>query len=154
MKRVFAHIGFSIATTLVVLNLIDIAYIPIILMGLVVIFATSLILQKYRQALTVPVCVMSAIFACVVFLGVYNGDAKPQLQLDGKEANASFYIVDLPKQNGDSYIYTVKTTQIDCDNSPQNIKLRVYSDEKLKAQPYQILYGNLKVNSLADNAFD
>ena len=154
MKRVFAHIGFSIATTLVVLNLIDIAYIPIILMGLVVIFATSLILQKYRQALTVPVCVMSAIFACIVFLGVYNGDAKPQLQLDGKEANASFYIVDLPKQNGDSYTYTVKTTQIDCDNSPQNIKLRVYSDEKLKVQPYQILNGNLKFNSLADNAFD
>lgn len=154
MKRVFAHVGFSIATTLVVLNLIDIAYIQIILIGLVVIFATSLILQKYRQALAVPVCIASAIFACVIFLGIFNTDTKPQLDLDGKEANSSFYIVELPKQNGDSYSYIAKTTEIALDNAPQNTKIRINTNEKLTADNYQIINAKLKFNSLANNAYD
>lgn len=154
MKRVFAHIGFSMALTLVVLNLIDIAYIPVIIMGLVVILTTSLILKKYRQALTVPVCVASAIFACIVFLGVYNADAKPQLELNEKEAVASFYIVELPECNGDSYTYTVKTEAIELNNSPQNIKLRITTDEKLNVDNYQVIEGTLQFKAISDNAFN
>lgn len=154
MKRAFSHIGFSIAITLFLANIIPPQFVLIVLAGLVILFATSLALPKYRQALTVPICIGSAIFACLVFLCVYNSSVVPQKALDKTEAEASFYITDIPQQDGDKFIYTVKTTVINSDGAPQNIKLRLKTDERINADYYQICKANLKLYLLGDSGFN
>ena len=72
MKRVFAHIGFSSALTLLILNLVSVRFVPVITAGLAAVFAASLALKKYRQAAAVPVCLGSALFACLLFMFVYR----------------------------------------------------------------------------------
>jgi competence protein ComEC len=154
MKRVFAHIGFAFAIALLVLNIVNVKYILIIAVGLAIIFVTSLLLPKYRQALTVPICIGSALFACLVFLIVYNGSVTPQRELDFKSAQSSFYIIDVAQQSGDNYIYTVKTTSIDDEGAPQNIKLRLKTTEEIDAKPYQIVDAKLTFYTIGDNALD
>lgn len=152
MKRVFAHIGFSFAVSLLVLNLVPVNCILILSAGLAVIFIASLLLPKYRQALTVPICIGSALFACFVFSVIYNGAVLSQRELEFESADASFYIIDTAEKSDGSYVYTVKTTAIDSDGAPQNIRLRLKSIEKLNAEPYQIINAKLTFYTIGDNA--
>ncbi len=153
MKRVFAHIGFSAAVTLIVLNLIGAEYVLIISAGLAVIFAASLLIRKYRQALTVPICVGSALFACLIFLIVFNSAVVPELQLDGKSADVSFYIVSVPEQTKSGYTYTVKTTSIGIDGAVQNIKMKMNSEQKLNIDAYRIVNAKADFRSISDSAY-
>lgn len=153
MKRVFSHIGFSAAVTLIVLNLIDTEYVLIISAGLAVLFAASLFIKKYRQALTVPICVGSALFACLIFLSVYNLTVVPELQLDGKSADVSFYIISVPEQTESGYTYTVKTTEIGMDGAVQNIKAKMNTDQKLNVDAYRIVNAKAEFRSISDNAY-
>lgn len=152
MKRVFAHIGFAFAVSLLVLNLLPENYILIVAAGLAVIFIASLLLPKYRQAITVPICIGSALLACFVFLIVYNGAVVPQRELAFESADASFYIVDAAEKSDDSYSYTVKTTAINREGAPQNIRLRVKCSEKINAEPYRIINAKLTFYTIGDSA--
>ena len=154
MKRPLAHIGFSMAITLIVLNLVGYKYLVIILIGLAVILAASLVLSKFRKALSVPICLIGAVLACILFGVCYSANVEPQLNLDNKNCSCEFYIVDLPRKNGLKNIYTVKTESIYYNNAPQNIKLEIWTDEPLNVDSYQIIKGNLKFNSKSDNAFN
>lgn len=154
MKRPLSHIGFSVAITLLVLNLIGNKYVLIIMIGLAVILAASLVLSKFRKALSVPLCVGGALLGCVIFACTYSASVEPQLMLDNKTCNAEFYIVDLAQKNNTQYVYTVKTKKIECDNAPQNIKLRIKSKDKIEAENYQVISGKLKFNKISDNSFD
>ncbi len=154
MKRVFAHIGFSAALTLLVLNLTPMKYVHIITIGLAALLLVSLGLPKFRQAKVVPICMGAAFFACLVLLGGYYGSVQPQLQLDDKTVQTEFYIVDVPEisESGD-YIYTVKTVSVNQKGVPQRIKLRVRSETPIKASLYQVVKSNLKLHAISDSSF-
>lgn len=154
MKRAFCHIGFSVAITLLVLNLIGIHYVIIIMIGLAVILTASLVLSKFRKALSVPLCIGGALLACVIFSCTYNASVEPQLRLDNQTCNAEFYIVDLPQKNNKQYVYTVKTKKIESNNAPQNVKIKIKSREKIDAKNYQMVSAKLKFNKVSDNAFN
>ena len=152
MKRIFTHIGFSTAVTLLVINLLPVNSISLIMLGLAVLSAASLVIFKGKEK-AIFVCLISGVFACGVFLCTYNATVAPQLSLDSAEADTEFYITDIAKIDGDgNYIYTAKTTKIDCDGAPQNIKLRVKSTRKINADYYETVKGKLKFYSIADNA--
>ena len=152
MKRIFTHIGFSTAVTLLVINLLPVNSISLIMLGLAVLSAASLVIFKGKEK-AVFVCLISGVFACGVFLCTYNATVAPQLSLDSAEADTEFYITDITKIDDDgNYVYTVKTTKIDCDGAPQNIKLRVKSTRKINADYYETVKGKLKFYSIADNA--
>ncbi len=153
MKRVFAHIGFSAAVTLIVLNLLEIKYVFAAAVGLAVILAASLILPVFRRAVVVPVCTASAIIACLIFLCFYNGTVAPQLELEHKQADVSFYIVDVESYDGENYTYTVKTTEIKKAGAPQNIKMRVKSDVSIDADNYQVINAEMTMFSVGESAF-
>lgn len=154
MKRVFAHIGFSFAVALLILNLIPIKYIIAIAAGLAVVFIASLAIQKYRQALTVPICIGTALMACLVFLCAMNSGVEPQQKLDGRSAETVFYIVDLEEiDNNGNYNYIVKTQSVNCDGAVQNIKLKVQSTVKIEADYYQKVSCDLSFYSISDDAF-
>ena len=153
MKRIFAHIGFSCALTLTVLNLIGAGYIYIITAGLAALFAVSLAVKRLRQAAAVPVCLGSAVFACLVYLCVYQSAVIPALQLDGKEAQILFYTTDYPVKTASGYRYTAIAERIMLNGAPQRIKLVLNSSVPLDAQPYQYVTATAKFKSLCEWAF-
>ena len=154
MKRVFAHIGFSFALTMLLANLIKAEYVLYVMAGLAILLVASLLIKKYRQALAVPICLGAAVFACLIFTVTYNNTVVPEQSLNFKTADCEFYVTDLPQQNTNGkYSYTVKTKSIELDGAPQNIKLKLTSDEKLKANPYQVMKGELRFYQIGSSAF-
>ncbi|MDE5604016.1 MAG: ComEC/Rec2 family competence protein [Eubacterium sp.] len=153
MKRVFAHIGFSFAITLIILNFLKIEAAFVILAIASVAFAISILLKITRQSVSVPLCMFSAVLACVIFISNYYFVFLPQKNLDAEKVNAEFYIVDLEENKNDSYYYTVKTSYINKNNSPQSIKLTLKSEDKINADYYQKISGNIKLRLIAENGF-
>ena len=153
MKRIFAHIGFSSAVTLLAVNLINVKYIPMMTAGLAVIFIASLVLSEYRRAVTVPLCLGTAIFSCIVFLCVFQSAVLPVQNICGENADVSFYITSLPEQSGSNYVYIVKTEEIDLDGAPQNIKLKLISDNPIPADAYQRIRANVTFKSVGADAY-
>lgn len=154
MKRVFAHIGFSMAITLLVLNLIAVRYVIVITIGLAIIFVASLVLSKFRKALTVPLCLGTALVGCFIFMINYGAVVQPQQYLDGKEASISFYYVDIPEADDDEFIYTIKTTNVDLPEANNEMKMRLKLGREIQAEPYQIVNASVKFYSIGDTAFD
>lgn len=153
MKRVFAHIGFSFAITMLVVNLTGAHIVKYILAGLAVILIASLAIKKYRQALAVPVCLGAAVFACIIFMISYNSYVVPEHSLDGQTGECEFYLVDLPEQKSkNEYVYTIKTKSINLPSSPQNIKLRLKTKKPINCEAYRIIKGELTFKKISDNA--
>lgn len=134
-------IFFQISTALVILAVTGAA------------FAVSLIVKKVRRSSAFPLCLVSSILACVIFISNYYGAFIPQTKLDNIKADAEFYIVDLEEQTPYGYNYTVKTTYIHAENVPQNIKLDLKSRSRINADYYQIIKGKMKFSLISDNGY-
>lgn len=154
MKRAFSVLGFSLAITLVILNLVPIKWALAIFAVAGALFLISLVADKTRNAIAVPLCLFSALLACVLFISNYYGVYTRQAQLHNKAVNAQFYICDVENEGKDFYVYTVKTKSIDINGAPQNIKTELFSNVKLDADYYQVINGRVKFRRIADNAFD
>jgi len=153
MKRVFAHIGFSFALTLIILNFLPIQGTFAVLSAAGVLFVLSLLIKKTRRAAAVPICLLSCVLASVVFLSFYYGSYAPQNQLAGKKAEISFYITELPEKTNNGYSYTVKTESVSLENSPQNIKLALFSKNKINADYNQLVTARVNLNAVAENGY-
>lgn len=152
MKRLFAHIGFSAAVTLLAVNLMEIRFVPIVLAGLAVMLTVSLLLSQLREAVTAPLCLSAAVFACLLYLVTFHAVAAPALSLDGKTAETSGYLISLPEERDGKYYYTVKLEQIPLGGAPQGIKVRLASNDPIPADAYQELQLNLSFRKLGDSA--
>lgn len=153
MKRVFAHIGFSFAITLIVLNFFKINTALVILAVIGAAFVVSLMIKRTRKSVSVPLCLFSSILACVIFISNYYGAFIPQTNLDNETAETEFYIVDLEEKTPYGYNYTVKTRYIHAENVPQNIKLDLKSRSRMDADYYQIIKGKMKFSLISDNGY-
>ncbi len=154
MKRVFAHIGFAFAVTMLVLNLIPAEYCLFLMIGLAVLLIASLIIKRFRKALAVPICLGAAVFACIIFSITMNLYVAPTENLNNAQADCEFYITELPQKNeSGEYSYIIKTTKINYPNSPQNIKVRLKTKYPIQADCYQLIKGRLVFHSIADSAF-
>ena len=127
MKRPFAHIGFTLAISLIIVNLIPFEIVKFVMVGLAILFVASLMLCYIRKSLSVPICIGTALFACFIFIVSVNLVVAPQQTLDDKTVDASFYIISTEETNNNEYIYVAKTDKINDDNAPQNIKFRLIS---------------------------
>lgn len=154
MKRPFAHIGFTLAISLIIVNLIPFEIVKFVMVGLAILFVASLMLCHIRKSLSVPICIGTALFACFIFIVSVNLVVAPQQTLDDKTVDASFYIISTEETNNNEYIYVAKTDKINDDDAPQNIKFRLKSDIPINAEPYQIINGKLKFYNIGDAAFD
>lgn len=156
MKRVFAFIGFSVAITLILLNIISFNYIYLIISIAVVLFAASLLIKSTRQAKVLPTVLGSVLFACLIFMLVNVSAVEPAKLLNNTKADVRFQITDIPEYNinSDSYSYVIKTSRINKTGAPQNIKVRLKTTEKISADYYDMVDADLSFYSSADNAFD
>ena len=103
MKRVFAHIGFSFALTLIALNFMNIKGAFAVLITASVLFLLSLLFKKTRKAVAIPLCIFSCVLASVSFIATYYGSYLPLQPLNGDCAEAEFYIVDIPEKTESGY---------------------------------------------------
>lgn len=140
------------AITLLVLNLVKLDFVIIISSVLAILLVASIVSNKIRSKIAVPLCLGAALFACLVFV-VGNNISAPQLAMDEQEVNASFYYVDIPTETDDGNSYIVKTVSIDKENAPQNIKLKINTNEAINAKPYQVVNAKLKLYKTGDNAY-
>lgn len=155
MKRVFAFIGFTVAITLIVLNIIPFSFVKYITIAAVALFIVSLLVKSLRKEKVIPVVLVSVIFACSVFSIHYISSYNPVVNLDGEKANISFEIIDLPTKKTDGgYSYTVKVKSVDIPSSPQTFKMKLNTNFPLKADACQTVHANVYFKQIADNGFD
>ena len=155
MKRVFAFIGFTVAITLVVLNIIPYHFAWLVLSISVVLFIASLLIKFTRDGRVICVVLGSIVFACTMFMLVSDSSVLPARTLEQKSADVVFQIIDIPeyKEESNTYTYIVETAKIDMIGSPQKIKVYLKSDEKIDADYYDTVSSNLYFYTAGENPF-
>lgn len=158
MKRVFAFVGFTFAFTLILLNVIPVNLHIIILPILAVALILSLVFKKTRQAFVAPLVFGSAILACLIFMISSSFILSPSVSLAGQEGNALLQINNLPRETDNGYYYTVDARSIDINNAPQDIKVKLYSKEKLDVDycdtiSAKVRFYNINENNYCDGVF-
>ncbi len=155
MKRVFAFIGFTVAITLVVLNIIPYHFAWLVLSIAVVLFIASLLIKFTRDGRVICVVLGSIVFACTMFMLVSDSSVLPARTLEQKSADVVFQIIDIPeyKEESNTYTYIVETAKIDMIGSPQKIKVYLKSDEKIDADYYDTVSSNLYFYTAGENPF-
>lgn len=146
MKRFFAHIGFSVAITLIVMCLASTKFVIISTIGLAILFIASLCLRYFRSNITVPLCLGASVFACVLLLAYSSFVVAPQRALDHTDGDISFYVVDLEDKNEyGEYVYTAKLTN--------GNKVRIKSDTPINADYYTIVNARARFYSIGDSPY-
>ena len=121
MKRVFAHLGFSAAVMLLILNFFSVTFAYIALGVVLAALCLVLSVPRLRQGVSVWLCLVGAVVACVTFIVGVHATYLPQQKLIGQTAQVQFYVTDV-RRGAEKNDYTVKTTAIDLPGVPQNIR--------------------------------
>lgn len=149
MKRVFTCVGFSMAVALFVLCFIKPEYILILTVGLAVLFAVSLALPKFRQAVVLPLSLASAVTACLLYVGFISLYVQPVQALDATTADCTFYATDIGAVTSNSKGYCVKVTRINGEKT--NFKAYIYTDSRSNLRPYKEYNGMMSFFKIADD---
>lgn len=112
MKRVFAHLGFSAAVMLLILNFFSVTFAYIALGVVLAALCLVLSVPRLRQGVSVWLCLVGAVVACVTFIVGVHAAYLPQQKLVGQTAQVQFYVTDV-RRGAEKNDYTVKTTAID-----------------------------------------
>ena len=153
MKRIFAHIGFSMAVVLIFLNVFP-NMAGYFTGFIIVMLVLSLIIKKYRLALAVPISLGSALLACILFISFTSTADYIVKSLDGKTLVCNAYITDLPEKSNDKYVYKAKVSNIEFDGAPKNIDVKLKSDKIIDAEAYEKILCRVKFKSTGTNALD
>lgn len=153
MKRVFAFLGFSVAITLLLLNVIPFNFSKYILIIVSILLVLALMIKKLRQGRAVPLVIGGAVFACLIFIMTFQSSVLPQKSLGGESADISFKIVDIEEKAENGYIYVIKTNSVDLPNAPQNFKLKLKTKESIDADYYDNVKARVTFYSLSDDGF-
>lgn len=147
MKRPLAVIGFSYSSALLAAFLFGFVHIiaAVIISG--TLFVISLFLPVVRKLPYVK-GVLFSVLAAMTVLYFYNIAYVERTDfLMENEVHIRAEICDLPYEQNNRVYYTLKTTQIDFPDCPQNIKIRVSSAKALRAEPYDIIEASVKIYS-------
>lgn len=153
MKRVFAHIGFSVAVALIVLNVFPAAafYAAGALAALLVL---SLCIPKYRLALAVPLCLGAALLACILFIVFTDTADRVIAALDGQTVQCTAYVTDFPERSGSYYVYPAKIISADLNGAPQRFSTQLRVRTELAAVPYEPFSCRVRFYASGSSALD
>ena len=107
MKRPLAFVGFSMATVLLLINIIGGRFYKILFVLAAVLFAVSLLVTKLRQARVALYIIGAALLACLIFMANYS-NVEGQMLLDNQEVKTVFHIVDNVQVNDGGYVILLK----------------------------------------------
>lgn len=152
MKRVFAHLGFSAAVMLLILNFFSVTFAYIALGVVLAALCLVLSVPRLRQGVSVWLCLVGAVVACVTFIVGVHAAYLPQQKLVGQTAQVQFYVTDVRRGAENNY-YTVKTTAIDLPGVPQNIRSTFSAHADLGDVPDGIYTGKVTFASTGENGY-
>ena len=95
MKRVFAHLGFSAAVMLLILNFFSVTFAYVALGVALATLCLVLSVPRLRQGVSVWLCLVGAVVACVTFIVGVHAAYLPQQKLVGQTAQVQFYVTDV-----------------------------------------------------------
>lgn len=95
MKRVFAHLGFSAAVMLLILNFFSVTFAYVALGVALAALCLVLSVPRLRQGVSVWLCLVGAVVACVTFIVGVHAAYLPQQKLVGQTAQVQFYVTDV-----------------------------------------------------------
>ena len=149
MKRVFAHLGFSAAVMLLILNFFSVTFAYIALGVVLAALCLVLSVPRLRQGVSVWLCLVGAVVACVTFIVGVHATYLPQQKLIGQTAQVQFYVTDV-RRGAEKNDYTVKTTAIDLPGVPQNIRSTFSAHADLGDVPDGIYTGKVTFASTGE----
>ena len=152
MKRVFAHLGFSAAVMLLILNFFSVTFAYIALGVVLAALCLVLSVPRLRQGVSVWLCLVGAVVACVTFIVGVHAAYLPQQKLVGQTAQVQFYVTDV-RRGAEKNYYTVKTTAIDLPGVPQNIRSTFSAHADLGDVPDGIYTGKVTFASTGENGY-
>ena len=152
MKRVFAHLGFSAAVMLLILNFFSVTFAYIALGVVLAALCLVLSVPRLRQGVSVWLCLVGAVVACVTFIVGVHATYLPQQKLIGQTAQVQFYVTDV-RRGAEKNDYTVKTTAIDLPGVPQNIRSTFSAHADLGDVPDGIYTGKVTFASTGENGY-
>lgn len=152
MKRVFAHLGFSAAVMLLILNFFSVTFAYVALGVVLAALCLVLSVPRLRQGVSVWLCLVGAVVACVTFLVGVHAAYLPQQKLIGQTAQVQFYVTDV-RRGAEKNYYTVKTTAIDLPGVPQNIRSTFSAHADLGDVPDGIYTGKVTFASTGENGY-
>lgn len=152
MKRVFAHLGFSAAVMLLILNFFSVTFAYIALGVVLAALCLVLSVPRLRQGVSVWLCLVGAVVACVTFIVGVHAAYLPQQKLVGQTAQVQFYVTDV-RRGAEKNDYTVKTTAIDLPGVPQNIRSTFSAHADLGDVPDGIYTGKVTFASTGENGY-
>lgn len=152
MKRVFAHLGFSAAVMLLILNFFSVTFAYVALGVVLAALCLVLSVPRLRQGVSVWLCLVGAVVACVTFIVGVHAAYLPQQKLVGQTAQVQFYVTDV-RRGAEKNDYTVKTTAIDLPGVPQNIRSTFSAHADLGDVPDGIYTGKVSFASTGENGY-
>lgn len=152
MKRVFAHLGFSAAVMLLILNFFSVTFAYVALGVVLAALCLVLSVPRLRQGVSVWLCLVGAVVACVTFIVGVHAAYLPQQKLVGQTAQVQFYVTDV-RRGAEKNYYTVKTTAIDLPGVPQNIRSTFSAHADLGDVPDGIYTGKVTFASTGENGY-
>ncbi len=152
MKRIFACIGFSFALALFAFNVFGVGFVTAASAVTAVVLLLSLLWEKTRREMFVPLCAGSALMAGLLFLFARHTLVMPQLALDGLQTDAVFYITDSGVRSGKGYTYSATVTQLFA-GAPREMRVKLYSEKRILAECYELIGGKLQFSALADSGY-
>lgn len=139
MKRPLMAVGFAYLSALFAASLFPYQSALWLLAGTAVSFLISLVIPSLRRRKILPVLLLTASAALLSYAGGYWFSVEPAARLDGERAQVTAQVISLPEYRQGKYYYLLKTSGIEMDNAPQQLKLRLCVPDELDVEPYDTI---------------
>ena len=137
---------------LLILNFFSVTFAYIALGVVLAALCLVLSVPRLRQGVSVWLCLVGAVVACVTFIVGVHAAYLPQQKLVGQTAQVQFYVTDV-RRGAEKNDYTVKTTAIDLPGVPQNIRSTFSAHADLGDVPDGIYTGKVTFASTGENGY-
>lgn len=144
MERPLAVIGFTYLSALLVALFFGVQSSLYIAIAFFVLFVISVIVKPLRKSpviLVIFITVAISVFSFYVYSSVY---VLPAENIQGKTANVTAILCDIPYEQNGRYYYKLETNKIDVPNSIQNTTILVSSKNAYNIEPYDSISVKVK----------
>lgn len=145
--RPFALVGFSLALTLLAINLAD-GSVFVFAAAAVCILLLCVFLKPIKKRGVYAVAMMSVILACASYTCAQEYRYKPAVKLVGENAAVCAVVASNPTYSESRWSTVLKVISI--DGTAADCKMFVYSDEEILAEPYDQIEFTAEVFSIED----
>ena len=152
MPRPFAVIGITYFVVLALLMKTRADAVFAVLLFCCAAFTASMLVRSIRQAVVLPVAILAAASACLLFLCTEAYVYKPALKLAGENVFVKGTVADLPVKEYGRWYYTLKTISV--NNESVRVKIRLSCPGQIDAQPFDTVEMQAKVYVLGGESED